>query len=153
MDKEYKKLLERILKEGKWVEGRNGRTLSIPFHSFTINAKDWRLTLRKVPYKGVEGEFKTLIDADNPLTNVKQFKDNGCNYWDKFASEDGSLRLDYYNRLHPQLEDVIENIKKDPYSRRHVVSLWHHENVQSGILSLPVCWYSFIFTVIKGVRV
>ena len=151
MDKEYLALLEKIIYKGKWIEGRNGRTLGIPFHSFTINAKDWALSLRRTYYKGVKGEWKTLMDTENPLTNVMQFEANGCPYWRLWAKEDGSLNLDYYNRLHPQLEDIIEQIKKDPYSRRHVVSLWNHENVQSGELSLPCCWYSMVFTVIGGV--
>ena len=150
MDKEYLKLLDILLEKGNWIEGRNGRTLGIPFYSFTINAKDWMLSLRKMHYKGVKGEWDTLMDTKNPLTNVSQFEANGCPYWKLWAKEDGSLRLDYFDQLHPQLEDVIENIKKDPYSRRNVVNLWNHENVQSGVLSLPPCWHEMIFTVINN---
>ena len=151
MDKEYLKLLEKIINKGRWIESRNGRTLGIPFHSFTINAKDWALSLRKTYYKGVKGEFKTLMDTNNPLTNVSQFEANGCPYWQLWADEDGRLNLDYYNMLHPQLERIIEDIKMKPMSRRHVVSLWNHKHVYHDELSLPCCWYSMIFTVINSV--
>jgi len=45
----------------------------------------------------------------------------------------------------------MKAVKTDPESRRHVISLWNHSNVQSGSLSLPCCWYSMIFTVIDGI--
>ncbi len=100
-------------------------------------------------YKGVVGEFKTLV-SPIPLTNVSQFEANGCNYWKEWADEDGSLTLDYYNMLHPQLEDIITQIKADPTNRRHVIELWNHENVKSGKLSLPSCWHGMTFSIIDG---
>ena len=129
-------------------EGRNGMYKTIPHYSFTIDnmLEDHALLLRKMYYAGVTGEFMTLIDYINPLTSVEQFEANGCNYWKAWAGPNGELNLDYYNRLHPQLEFVIEQIKRDPYNRRHVVSLWHHENL--GELSLPCCWHNLTFSVI-----
>ena len=143
----YKQMVRYVLDNGHYQECRNGEQIIVPNYSFTVNWKDWRLDLRKMWYKGVFGEFKTLISKE-PLTNVSQFEANGCNYWKDWADPDGSLNLDYYNKLHPQLEDVIENIKIDPNSRRHVIDLWQHENVQGNKLSLPVCWFNLIFTVI-----
>jgi len=148
---QYKKLVGKILDKGAIQKSRNGNTLLIPHTCFTINAKDWRLNLRKMYYKGVKAEWDTLMDTNNPLTNVSQFEANGCPYWKLWAKEDGALNLDYYNELHPQLEDVIKNINEDPYSRRHVIDIWNHNHVQSGELSLASCWYGFIITVIKGV--
>lgn len=141
----YKTLIRTVINTGSHQEGRNGQQKIIPAHSFTINHKDWRLNLRKMHYKGVEGEFKTLI-SKTPLTNVQQFRDNGCNYWDMFAEVDGSINLDYYNELQKQLPGIIEQIKAEPHSRRHVIDLWNHENLEN--LSLPCCWYSMIFSVI-----
>lgn len=144
----YKSLIRNVLDNGNLQECRNGKNLIIPFASFTIDHDDWELKLRKMWYKGVKGEFDTLMDIENPLTNVSQFEANGCRYWSLWSSEDGSLDLDYYNRLHPQIEDVIENIKTDRYSRRHVVDLWSHDNVMSGKLSLACCWYNLTLSVI-----
>ncbi len=147
-DYEFKRLVNTIFGEGDKIVGRNGMTIQIPSYSFTIQnmTEGHKLTLRKMYYKGVLGEFKTLIDYA-PLTNVKKFEANGCNYWKKWAGEDGALNLDYYNMMHPQLEDVINNIRENPSSRRHVVSLWNHTNVMDGSLSLPCCWHGFTFTV------
>ena len=152
-DIQYKKLVNTILEQGKIVESRNGKTLQIPYYSFTIENNDLplysnecSLTMRKMFYNGVRGEFKTLIDP-TPLTNVSQFEANGCNYWRPWAAEDGSINVDYHNMLHPRLEQLLNDIKKDPFSRRHLINLWNQEHVDSGELSLPCCWYSMQFIV------
>ena len=152
MNESYRQLVIKILTEGHLQDGRNGKQLIIPHYSFTVDdmKNDHILKLRKMYTKGIEGEFNTLIDWAIPLTNVSQFEANGCNYWSKWADSKGELILDYYNQLHPQLEDVINQIQVDPNSRRHVISLWNHDNVKSGKLSLACCWYSMIFTVINN---
>jgi len=147
MNEEYKKLVRHILYTGVEQKGRNGSTLIIPSYSFTVQDMEngHTLKLRKMYYKGILGEFLTLVDS-TPLTNVKQFEKNGCNYWSEWADENGDLNLDYHNQMHPQLGDVIRQIKKDPSSRRHVISLWNHKTVDT--LSLPCCWHSLTFSVI-----
>ena len=153
MNEQYRDLVIKILTDGTKQKCRNGEQLIIPHYSFTIEdmKNDHLLGLRKMFTKGIEGEFKTLIDWSRPLTNVSQFEENGCNYWKEWAGPNGELNLDYWNQMHPQLEDVIQNIIDDPESRRHVVSLWNHDNVQSGELSLPCCWHNMTFSVIDNV--
>ena len=151
---EYKKLVRHILDNGVMQDCRNGKQLVIPHYSFMLDFKGGidsaKLKLRKMYYNGVRGEFYTLTNP-RPLTNVAQFEANGCNYWDAWAGLDGELNLDYHNMLHPQLEDIIEQIGNDPHSRRHVIELWNHENVKSGKLSLPCCWHGLTFSIIDGV--
>ena len=146
---EYKKLVENILEEGTLQKGRNGNTITIPNYSFTIDNMGYNntLKLRKMYLKGIEGEFKTLVDPE-PLTNLMQFEINGCHYWAKWADEDGGLTLDYHDQLHPALEDIIQQIKDDPYSRRHVISLWNHSTYNK--VSLPCCWHNLTFSVISN---
>jgi thymidylate synthase len=146
-NEQYKQMVEHILKNGKHQTCRNGEQLIVPHYSFTINWKDWRLNLRKMNYKGVYGEFLTFIDP-KPLTKEKQFQDNGCPYWKMFADEDGNIRLDYHDELHKQLNWVVQQIISNPTDRGHVIDLWSPENVQSGVLSLRCCHYSYIFSVI-----
>lgn len=152
MTENYKKLVNHILDNGIEQDCRNGSQLIVPHYSFTINdmKNNHKLLLRKMYYNGVTGEFYTLID-EKPLTNVKQFEANGCNYWKDWAGPMGELNLDYYNELHPALENVIEQIKRDPESRRHVISLWNNEHAFDGSLSLHCCWHNFTFSVIAGV--
>lgn len=149
-NKKYKELVRVILETGTSQTCRNGDQLIIPSYSFTIDdmATDYKLLLRKMWYKGIKGEFDTLIDYNTPLTNVAQFEANGCNYWSNWAGPKGELNLDYYNQLHPQLEFIIEQIKHDPGNRRHVVSLWNHDTL--GELSLPCCWHNLTFSVINN---
>ena len=152
MNKEYLKLVKHVFDNGVGVTSRNGNTLSIPHASFTLDFSkdDPLLSLRKMSPKGIEGEFKTFIDSSVPLTNVLNFKANGCNYWGEWADSEGKLNLDYYNMLHPQLEDVINNMKSNPESRRHVIELWNHDHVESGELSLPSCWHGMTFSIIDN---
>ena len=150
--KEYKQLVQTILNNGVDTTSRNSKTLAIPHYSFTLDHssdENHLLTLRKMWYAGVKGEFNTLI-SQLPLTNVKQFEENGCNYWKDWADKDGSLNLDYWNELHPALENIIVQIKKDPGSRRHVISLWNNEHAFDGSLSLHCCWHNLTFSVIDG---
>ncbi len=148
-DTKYKELVSHILNEGTLQDCRNGKQLIIPHHSFTLDFRKDNpiLKLRKIYTKGIVGEFKTLMSPEQ-LTNVKQFEENGCNYWKAWARPEGTLNLDYYNMMHPQLDDIIEQMIADPDSRRHVVELWNHQNVKDGILDLPCCWHGLTFTVI-----
>lgn len=153
MTKEYKKLVKHILDTGTNQGCRNGSQRIIPHYAFTLNFQEQDshiLKLRKMYYKGVKGEFDTLINPE-PLTNVSQFEENGCNYWKDWAAEDGSINIDYANQMHPQLKDLIIGIKEDPNSRRHIIDLWNPENVRDGSLSLPCCWHNLTFSVIAGV--
>lgn len=152
MNKEYKKLVKYILDNGELQECRNGNQLIIPSYSFTLDLrKDASiLTLRKMYIEGIIGEFNTLISSDK-LTNVSQFEANNCNYWKSWAGKNGELNLDYYNELHPALNNVINKIREDPASRRHVISLWNNEHAFDGSLSLHSCWHNLTFSVIQNV--
>jgi thymidylate synthase len=162
-DKIYKELYKDIITKGIYINSRNGVTKQIPFAAMHINVlnsnvipvegvdaviyKDMMLTMRKMFIKGVIGEFKTLIDVDNPLTNVSQFRANGCNYWDAWAGPNGELNLDYYNKLHPALDDTINEMVANPYSRRLLINLWDNCKTNRDKLSLPCCWYGLQFIV------
>ena len=57
--------------------------------------------------------------------------------------------------LHPQLELIIDQIKLNPHSRRHVIELWNYKNVfqldnKKSSLSLPCCWHNMTFSVIDN---
>lgn len=149
---EYRKLVETILNYGRAQDCRNGKQLIIPTYSFTLDMSsgiDQAMFMRKMYLPGIIGEFNTLM-SEEPLTNVKQFEANGCNYWKSWAADDGSINLDYYNMLKPQFDNLIRDIKADPTSRRLMIELWNYEHVESGELSLPCCWHGLTFSVING---
>ena len=138
-----------ILKEGVIIKSRNGNALTAYNKTVKFDMSNNRfpiLNVRKIFYKGVIGELRSFIDGCK--TN-ECFIKNGCNFWTIFKETDGSLNLDYVEKLNGnnQLRDVINNMKTDPHSRRHVIDLWSHENVQGNKLSLPCCHYSYIFNI------
>lgn len=153
MKNEYRELVEIILTTGSIQDCRNGRQKIIPHYSFTLDMSEGinqAMFMRKMYLPGIIGEFNTLM-AEDPLTNVKQFEANGCNYWRAWAKEEGSINLDYYNMLKPQFDNLIRNIKADSTSRRLMIELWNYEHVESGELSLECCWHGLTFSVISGV--
>jgi len=148
--KKYKKLVKKILSKGIEQKGRNGLQLIIPSYSFSLNFSKKTshiLKLRKMYYRGVEGEFKTLIDP-TPLTNISQFEKNGCNYWKLWGTPAGDINIDYHNMMHPQLENLIKEIKINPHSRRLHLELWNHKNL--NLVSLPCCWHGITFSVLNN---
>ncbi len=118
------------------------------------------ITTKKIHLKSIIHELLWFISGD---TNIKYLKDNGVRIWDEWANDDGDLGpvyghqwrafgSDYYNG-HPsegvdQLIEVIEQIKTNPYSRRHIVSAWNPKDVPH--MGLPPCHLLFQFYVSDG---
>jgi thymidylate synthase len=91
----------------------------------------------------------------NGETNIQRFKDAGVKIWDAWADEDGELGPVYGHQLrnfsgrgYDQLESVIDSLKNDPDSRRHIISLWNP--VQLEYMALPPCYLYFQFFVENG---
>ena len=90
---QFLEVADNILKHGFERKGRNGTTLSLPFQQLKFSLQDSfpLLTTRKMFYKGVLGEYAAMIRGPK---HVQDFKDWGCNYWDLWAEEDGSINVD-----------------------------------------------------------
>jgi thymidylate synthase len=145
IDTLYTELGYTILEQGTLVEGRNGNTLSVfgTTLKYDMAAGFPILSMRKIYYRGVIGEFKSFLED---AKTVKEFEANGCNYWKLWADEDGSLRLDYPPR--EQLNYVIDLLKAEPTSRRAIISLWNPAN--RGKLSLDPCHTQYQFSIREG---
>ena len=144
---EYFKLIKDILKFGKEVNARNGKTIKLngPTIIFNTNQGIPIIQSRKYPYKGVLGEFAAFIRGPKKLEDFTKW---GCNYWKKWANSDGSINLDYGNAWIDwngtnQIERAIKDLKAGPGNRRVVITGWNPEHIDS--LSLPCCHYSYQF--------
>ena len=94
----------------------------------------------------------------NGDTNTKYLKENGVSIWDEWAHENGDLGPIYgaqwrtwtaaNGRTVDQITQVIEQIKNNPDSRRHLVSAWNVGEVDK--MALPPCHYAFQFYVANG---
>lgn len=91
-------------------------------------------------------------------TNVKYLRENGVTIWDEWADEEGNLGRVYgaqwrtwhapNGKIIDQITNVINQIKTNPDSRRHLVSAWNVAEVDQ--MALPPCHYAFQFYVADG---
>lgn len=113
------------------------------------------LTTKKCHFKSIVTELLWFISGQ---TNIAYLQDHGVRIWNEWADENGDLGPVYgYQWRHwddadgrsiDQLKDVIEQIKTNPYSRRHIVSAWNVGQLKS--MALPPCHLLFQFYVSKG---
>lgn len=151
-EKAYAAIIAETLKDGKVSEGRNATTISTFGKTLEIQLGEHHFPLllgRKMYPKGILGEFAAFLKG--PKT-VKDFEDEGCNYWKQWGDSDGSINVDYGNMWVDwhgtnQLQNVIDSLQQDPHSRRHLISGWDPQAVADGVLSLPCCHYAYQFYV------
>ena len=142
----YRQLVIDILTEGKEVDNRNGTSRMVPGAQIKLDVSGYKLPLitgRKMYPRGIIGEAITLMQAGKGPIHISEFEQNGCNYWKLWSDKQGFLRIDYPVREH--FHRIINNIKKDPRSRRHIIDLWNEENIPK--LSLPCCHTQYQFIV------
>ena len=156
--KQYLDLLQRIMDEGVDKSDRTGTgTRSIFGHQMRFNLADGfpLLTTKKVHTRSVFGELLWFLKGD---TNIKWLHDNKITIWDEWADENGDLGpiYGYQWRSWPtpsgekvdQIAKVIESIRTNPDSRRHIVSAWNVADVDD--MALPPCHTMFQFYVAEG---
>ncbi len=155
---QYHKLLTEILDRGVEKADRTGTgTLSIFGYTMRFDlSKGFPLvTTKKIHFKSVIHELLWFIRGE---TNIKYLKDNGVSIWDEWADENGELGpiYGYQWRSWPttdgkkidQIKEVINSIKNNPDSRRHIVTAWNPEFIPK--MALPPCHILFQFYVAKG---
>lgn len=163
--KNYLTLLEEILLEGVERDDRTGTgTLSLFSKSlkFDLDKGFPIVTTKFVNYNAVLAELLWFITGS---TNINDFNSK---IWNEWATEDGEIGPMYgtqwrnWNGLNiDQLANVIEDIKNNPFSRRHVVSAWNvevlpsekrtpQENVELKYMALAPCHHFYQFWVNKN---
>lgn len=161
-DDEYNKLLLGILGEGKAKGDRTGTGTTSRFGTqsrYNLNQGFPLLTTKKVYWHGVVGELLWFLKGD---TNVRWLQENKIRIWDEWANENGDLGPVYGSQWRSwsvedgtpfieyidQIANVIEQIKNNPDSRRHIVTAWNPAEVDQ--MKLPPCHLLFQFYVSEG---
>ena len=164
--KQYLDLLQHILDNGFQKGDRTGTgTISVFGHQMRFHLEDGfpLLTTKKVHLRSIIHELLWLINGD---TNIKYLHDNKVSIWDEWADENGDLGPIYgaqwrnwNNEGIDQIADVINSLKNNPNSRRHIVTAWNPSvlpdesskdfaaNVANGKAALPPCHAFFQFYV------
>lgn len=156
--KEYLSLLGHIMESGVLKSDRTGTGTKSVFGyqmRFDLQKGFPLLTTKKVHLKSIIYELLWFIKGD---TNIKYLNDHGVTIWDEWADEDGNLGPVYGSqwrswkgadgKVTDQLFNLIEGIKKNPDSRRHIISAWNPAEVDK--MALPPCHAMFQFYVANG---
>lgn len=160
-DLTYNNMLSEILAKGTDRKDRTGvgtRGLFGMQGRYDLTEGFPLLTTKKIYTKGVFAELLWLLTGS---TNIKVLQDQGVRIWDEWADEDGELGPVYGQQWRSfgahewadytgvdQITDVIEQIKTNPFSRRHLVSAWDPTVIYQ--MALPPCHTLFQFYVHPG---
>ena len=151
--KQYHDLLQHILDHGVKKEDRTGTgTISVFGYQMRFNLEDGfpLVTTKKLHLRSIIHELLWFLDGD---TNVKYLKDNKVSIWDEWADENGELGPVYGKQWRSwttrdggsidQIKQVVETLKKNPDSRRIIVSAWNVEDIPSMALAPCHCLFQF----------
>lgn len=153
--KQYHDILKRILTEGEVKSDRTGTgTISVFGHQTRYDLKNSfpLLTTKKVHLKSIIYELLWFLRGD---TNIQFLKEHKVSIWDEWADENGDLGPVYGaqwrswktadGKTVDQISQVIEQIKKNPQSRRLIVNAWNVGEIEK--MALPPCHTMFQFYV------
>jgi thymidylate synthase/thymidylate synthase len=153
--KQYLDLLRKISEEGTSKGDRTGTgTISIFGYQMRFNLNEGfpLLTTKKVHLKSIIYELLWFLNGD---TNIKFLNDHGVTIWDEWADENGELGPVYGSQWRhwktedgreiDQISNLMQQLKENPNSRRHIVSAWNVAHVDE--MALPPCHALFQFYV------
>ena len=153
--KTYLELMENVLKNGTKKTDRTGTgTLSIFGAQMRFNLQNGfpLLTTKKLHLKSIIHELLWFLKGD---TNIKYLKENNVRIWDEWADKEGDLGPVYGHQWRSwegkdgikidQINNLIEDIKTNPNSRRLIVSSWNVSEIPK--MALPPCHAFFQFYV------
>ena len=156
--RQYLDLMSHVLEHGDHKTDRTGTgTLSVFGWQMRFRLQDGfpLLTTKKLHTRSIIHELLWFLQGD---TNIRYLKENGVSIWDEWADENGDLGPVYGKqwrrwetadgRSVDQITRLVEGIRRNPDSRRHLVTAWNPGEVDN--MALPPCHALFQFYVANG---
>lgn len=156
--RQYLDLLRHVRENGVRKEDRTGvGTLSVFGYQmrFDLSVGFPAVTTKKLHLRSIIHELLWFLQGD---TNIQYLRDHGVTIWDEWADEDGDLGPVYGyqwrswptpdGRTVDQMARLIDRLKTNPDSRRHIISAWNVADVDK--MALPPCHTLFQFYVAEG---
>lgn len=156
--RQYLSLLSDILENGVERGDRTGTgTLGVFGRQMRFDLADGfpLMTTKKLHLKSIVHELLWFLAGD---TNIRYLQENGVSIWNEWADEQGELGPVYGKqwrtweapdgRVIDQISNVVDQIKRNPHSRRLIVSAWNPADVEQ--MALPPCHCLFQFYVANG---
>src|ERR1051325_8661221 len=156
--RQYLNLMDKILRDGALKPDRTGTgTRSVFGHQMRFGLGDGfpLVTTKKLHVKSIIRELLWFLAGE---TNIRYLKEHGVRIWDEWADESVELGPVYGQQWRSwpskdgaaidQIGQVIAQIKKDPYSRRLIVTAWNPAEIDR--MALPPCHCLFQFYVVDG---
>ena len=156
--KQYLHLLDHVLKTGTKKEDRTGTgTLSVFGHQMRFNLEEGfpLLTTKALHLPSIIHELLWFLSGD---TNISYLKEKKVSIWNEWADSEGNLGPVYGSQWRSwpahngepidQISRLIDDIKSNPNSRRHIVSAWNVADLDE--MALPPCHCLFQFYVADG---
>ena len=150
--------MQHVLDDGTQKHDRTGTgTISVFGYQMRFNLEEGfpLVTTKKLHLRSIIHELIWFLRGD---TIIKYLKDNGVSIWDEWADENGELGPVYGSQWRSwptpdgrhidQISQVISQIKKNPDSRRLIVSAWNVAEIEN--MALPPCHSFFQFYVAEG---
>ncbi len=155
---QYLDLLKDVLGHGVGRDDRTGTgTIGVFGRQIRHDMREGFpcLTTKKLHLRSIIHELLWFLQGNS---NIAYLKDNGVSIWDEWADEQGELGPVYGTqwRAWPdgrggyidQIAGLIDNLKNNPWSRRHVISAWNVAELDE--MALPPCHCLFQFCVIPA---
>jgi thymidylate synthase len=156
--KQYHDLMRHVMETGTDKSDRTGTgTRSVFGYQMRFDLSEGFpvVTTKKVHLRSIIHELLWFLKGES---NIKYLKDNGVSIWDEWADENGELGPVYGvqwrswptadGRKIDQIKKLVEGIKNNPDSRRHIVNAWNVAEVEN--MALPPCHTMFQFYVADG---
>ncbi len=156
--KQYLDLLRHVLSEGVIRQDRTGTGTKSVFGyqmRFDLSVGFPLVTTKKLHIKSIIHELLWFLSGN---TNIDYLQKNGVKIWDAWADEEGNLGPVYGKQWRSwqsgtrqqidQITVLVEQLKRNPQSRRHIVTAWNPSDVED--MALPPCHCLFQFYVAEG---